>query len=164
MPFLLQGRANFLKCFLRLFFACALYHLPISEVFTCSSDFYFQEKLQLLFTECDENFVFLKTTSWQLQQDVLMLIVYFFGIFPQRDGDLWSCPPITQCLWYHHLNSEAAMLSINYSFPNSYFQASSRQFCFTFSNAIQFRGDWERCQIARMPKFCRSSISTASQL
>ena len=94
MPFLLQGRANFLKCFLRLFFACALYHLPISEVFTCSSDFYFQEKLQLLFTECDENFVFLKTTSWQLQQDVLKLIVYFFWNFSLEGlGDLGSCPP-----------------------------------------------------------------------
>ena len=65
MALILQGRANFLKCFLRLFFASALYHLPISEVFTCSSDFYFQEKLQLLFAECAENFIFLKTTSWQ---------------------------------------------------------------------------------------------------
>ena len=76
MPFLLEGRANFLKCFLRLFFACALYHLPISEVFTCSFDFYFQEKLQLLFTECDENFVFLKRREISKQVVLTHIAIY----------------------------------------------------------------------------------------
>ena len=44
------------------------------------------------------------------------------------------------------------MLSIYDVFPNSYFQASSRQFCFTFSNAIQFRGDLREVSNCRNAK------------